>query len=107
MSIKKHIPNTDWQEQLLVFSYGNQGRIASVASEGLRVIENKRLKKVQYDPKSDDEEMVIQLYDGIQTYDYKVNSPSEMYVHMNSSGQAQILEIMDEQFNPTYIKLYQ
>ncbi len=107
MSTKKQIPITDWQEQLLVFSYGNQGRLASIASQGLRVVENKRLKKIYYNPEKDEEEMEIQLYDDIQTFRHKVNSPSEIYLHENRDGRPLILEIIDQECNPTYIRLYQ
>ena len=107
MSTKKHIPYSDWQERLQVFSFSNQGRIASIASEGLRVIENKRLRNVKYYPQNKEEEMVITLYDELETFRHQINTPSEIYIHENKEGKALILEVVDHMSNPTYIRLFQ
>jgi hypothetical protein len=107
MSTKKYIPNNHWQEQLLQFSYGNQGRMASIASEGLRVMENKRLKNIKFDPKKEEKEMVITLSDGIQSFSHQINAPSEIYLHENKDGKVLMMEIVDHESNPTYIRLYQ
>lgn len=105
MSNRKKIDTTEWQERLQMFSSGNRGRKAAIASQGMTVVENQPFRDIEYDPVRKGNDLVIAVGDADNTFRHTVNAPVEIYIHQQEDGEVSTLEIIDQNGETTLVRL--
>ena len=105
MSIKKNIPNNDWQERLTTFTSGNRGRTAAIAAQGMTVIENWAFRDLEYDPVGKGNDVIITLGDREETFTHTIDAPVEIILHQEDDGEISALEIIDQNGESTFLRL--
>jgi hypothetical protein len=105
MSIKKSIPNDEWQERLATFTSGNRGRKAAIAAQGMTIIENRAFRDLEYDPVGKGNDVIITLGDREETFTHTVDAPVEINLHQEEDGEISALEIIDQNGESTFLRL--
>ena len=101
MSTKKQIETSEWQDRLQSFTFGNKGRPAAIAAEGMTLAENKSLTSVDYDLVGKGNDMMITL----EGFSHTVYTPVELYITEESNGVVSTLEIVDQNGVSTFLRL--
>lgn len=105
MSTNKQIKTSEWQERLQLFSSGNRGRKAAIASGGMTVVEKKTFRDIEYDPMHKGNDLVITLGAAGDTFRHTVQAPVELYIHQEADGEVSTLEIIDQNGEVTLVRL--
>ena len=105
MSTKKRIQNKDWLERLQLFSSGNRGRKAAIATEGMTIIENQVLRDIEYDPIGKGNDLIITLGYMEDLFTHTIDAPVELYIHQESNGVVSTLEVVDENDKSTFLRM--
>ena len=101
MSTRKQIENEHWKEILQTFTSTNKGRSATIAVQGMTIVENVPFDCVVYDPIRKGNDIVLTL-DG---FIHMVNEPVEMYIIHDANGVISELEILGQNGFATFLKL--
>lgn len=99
--IKKAVPTVDWQERLQLFTSGNKGRLASIATQEETLAENKKFKSLNYDPVGKGNDIVIAVEDFIHI----VTNPVELWFSEEENGVMSTVEIKDQNGQMTFLRL--
>lgn len=105
MSIKKKLPNEEWQERIQLFVSGNTGRKVAIAVQGMTIVENKSLRDIEYDPIGKGNDLIITLGYSEELYTHTVSVPSELILHEENNGVVSTLEIIDQNGEVTFLRL--
>ncbi len=104
MSIKKKIPNEEWQEHIQSFLLGNTGRKVDIATGGLTIVENQVLRDIDYDPLGKGNNMTLTLGYSEDIFIHIVSAPTEFILHEENKGAVSTLEIIDRNGEVTYLR---
>ena len=102
MSTRKQIENEYWQEQLQILNSTNKGRYATIAIQGMTIVENIPFDCVVYDSIRKGNDIVFAL-DG---FIHMINEPFEMYMTHDANGVVSTLEILDQNGAATFLRLF-
>jgi hypothetical protein len=110
MTITTQIPQDQWQNFLVTFSNGNQGRALSVEVFDSETGDQPAAKQgplmaVDYDPVGKGNDIVVTT--GVDTIDYShtIPAPVELWQAQQDNGEVGALEIIDQNNVKTILSL--
>ena len=106
MSIKKSIPMDDWSDRLTSFSSGNRGRLSAIATQNMTIVEDKKLEDIVYDPVNKGNDIVIAVEGPEGSFRHIVEGPAELIIEQREDGVVSTLEIIDQNNESTFVRLY-
>lgn len=105
MSTKKQIQNAEWQERIQTFSSGNRGRKAAIAVEGMILAENQVFRDIEYDPVGKGNDLIMTLGHMEDMFTHTIAAPAALYIHQESNGVVDALEVVDGKGGTTFLRL--